>query len=124
MGLVKELRPRSKYSTGGKVVVPGCASETVPVCRRGARRSQARKTPCERRFGESYRPTSPKDQAKIHQFGTNVLSAVFVSYELIAEGIWKGDTWIADLEELEILDASEIYARRLNVEEVFDITKR
>ena len=33
-------------------------------------------------------------------------------------GIWKGDVVIADLEELETMDASEIYSKRLNAKEV------
>ena len=34
------------------------------------------------------------------------------------EGIWKGDILIADIEELETMDASEIYSKRLNAKEV------
>ena len=69
------------------------------------------KTPCERRFGEplkgpiirfgaliEYHPISPKDQARIHQFGKRVLPGIFLSYDLVAGGIWKGDIMIADLE--------------------------
>ena len=37
---------------------------------------------------------------------------------LYAGGIWKGDVLIADLEELETMDASEIYSKRLNAKEV------
>ena len=44
-----------------------------------------------------------------------VLSLGFVLY---AGGIWKGDTMVADFEELENLDASEIHARRLDAKEV------
>ena len=33
-------------------------------------------------------------------------------------GIWKGDILVADIEELETVDASEIYSKRLNAEEV------
>ena len=33
-------------------------------------------------------------------------------------GIWKGDVLIEDLEELETMDASEIYSKRLNAKEV------
>ena len=35
-----------------------------------------------------------------------------------AEGIWKGDIMVADIEELETMDASEIYSKRLNAKEV------
>ena len=37
---------------------------------------------------------------------------------LCTRGIWKGDVLIADLEELETMDASEIYLKRLNAKEV------
>ena len=33
-------------------------------------------------------------------------------------GIWKGDILVADVEELETMDASEIYSKRLNAKEV------
>ena len=33
-------------------------------------------------------------------------------------GIWKGDVLIADLEELETMDASEVYSKRLSAKEV------
>ena len=36
---------------------------------------------------------------------------------MIAGRIWKGDILITDIEELEELDASEIYPRRLNAKE-------
>ena len=38
-----------------------------------------------------------------------VLRGLFLGYALYAGGIWKGDVLIADLEELETMDASEIY---------------
>ena len=37
---------------------------------------------------------------------------------LCTRRIWKGDVLIADLEELETMDASEIYSKRLNAKEV------
>ena len=56
------------------------------------------KTPFERRFGEpfsgpikpfgamvGYLPSSPKDQAKFHQFGKKVLPGIFVGNESVAE---------------------------------------
>ena len=36
----------------------------------------------------------------------------------VRRGIWKGDKTVADIEELETMDASEIYSRRLNAKEV------
>ena len=89
------------------------------------------KTPYERRFGKpfegpiipcgslvEYHPTAAKDQSRIHQFGKKVLPELFLGYALYVGGIWKGDVLIADLEELETMDASEIYSKRLNAKEV------
>ena len=61
---------------------------------------------------------SAKDQSRIHQFGEKDLPGLFFGYALYAGGIWKGDVLIADLEDLERLDASEIYSERLNAKEV------
>ena len=95
------------------------------------------KTPWEWRFGElfkgpiiafgslvEYYPISAKDQSRIHQFGKNVLLGLFLGYALYAGRIWKGDVLIADLEELETMDASEIYSKRLSAKEVIFPTKR
>ena len=59
-----------------------------------------------------------KDQSRIHQFGKKVLPGLFLGCALYADGIWKGDVLIADLEELETMDASEIHSKRLNAKEV------
>ena len=59
-----------------------------------------------------------KDKSRIHQFGKKVLPGLFLGYALYAGGNWKGDVLIADLEELETMDASEIYSKRLNAKEV------
>ena len=85
------------------------------------------KTPYERRFGESikgpiipfgaqveYLLTSEREKARIHQFGKKVLPGIFLGYALIAGRIWKENILIADIEELEKLDASEIYPRKLS----------
>ena len=89
------------------------------------------KTPNERRFGQlfkgpiipfgslvEYHPIIAKDRSRIHQFGKKVLPGLFLGYALYAGGIWKGDVLVADLEELETMDASEIYSKRLNAKEV------
>ena len=65
-----------------------------------------------------YHPRTAKDQSRIHQFGKKVLPGLFLGYALYAGGIWKGDVLVADLEELETMDASEIYSKRLNAKEV------
>ena len=94
------------------------------------------KTPYERRFGEpfkgpiipigamvEYYPISARHQARLHQFGDKVLPSIFIGYALIAGRIWKGDILIAVIEELENLEASEVYPERLNAKEVL-ITQR
>ena len=65
-----------------------------------------------------YHPITAKDQSRIHQFGKKVLPGLFLGYALYAVGIWKGDVLVADVEELEKMDASEIYSKRLNAKEV------
>ena len=90
-----------------------------------------KKTSYERRFGKpfegpiipfdslfEYHPITAKDQSRIHQFGKKVLPVLFLGYALYAGRIWKGDVLIAALEELETMDASEIYSKRLNAKEV------
>ena len=72
----------------------------------------------ERRFGKplkgpiipfgslvEYYPISAKDHSRIHQFGNKVLPGMFLGCALYAGGIWKGDVLIADIEELETMDA-------------------
>ena len=89
------------------------------------------KTAYERRFGKplrgpispfgslvEYHPISAKDQSRIHQIGKKVLLGLFLGYALYSGRIWKGDVLVADLEELETMDASEIYSKRLNAKEV------
>ena len=83
------------------------------------------KTPYERRFGipfngpvmpsgatVEYHPISAKDLSRLHQFRPKVLPGIFTGYVLYAGRIWKGDILIADIEELEEMDASELHARR------------
>ena len=70
-----------------------------------------------------YHPITAKDQSRIHQFGKKVLPGMFRGYALYAGGIWKGDILVADIEELETMDASEIYSKRLNAKRG-DISQR
>ena len=87
--------------------------------------------PYEERFGIPFNiPVTPsgamvechlisvKDLSRLHQFGPKVLPGKFLGYALNADGIWKGDILIADIEELEQMDASELHAWRLNAKEV------
>ena len=50
--------------------------------------------------------------------GKKVLPGIFLGYALYAMGNRKRDILVAGIEELEILDASKIHARRLNAKEV------
>ena len=94
------------------------------------------KTPYERRFGQpfkgpiipfgslvEYHPITAKDQSRIHQFGKKVLPGLFLGYAQYAGGICKGDVLVADLEELETMDASEIYSKKTQCERG-DISQR
>ena len=65
-----------------------------------------------------YSPISAQDQSRIHQFGKKVLPELFLGYVLYAGEIWKGDILVANVEEPETMDASEIYSKRLNAKEV------
>ena len=65
-----------------------------------------------------YHLVTAKDQSKTHQFGKKVLPGLFLGYALYAGGIWKGDVLVADIEELETMDASESYSKRLSAKEV------
>ena len=96
------------------------------------------KTPCERPFGQpfigpiipfgskvEYHTITAKDQSRIHQFGKKVLPGLFLGDALYAGRIRKCDVLIADLEEMETMDTSEIYSKRLNAKEViFPQTRR
>ena len=53
-----------------------------------------------------------------------MLPGIFLGYEAVAERFWKGDILIADLEDLEKLDASEIHPRRINAKEVWISQKK
>ena len=103
----------------------------TPICETSQIYYLMGRTPYERRFGQpfkgpiipfgslvEYYPITAKDQSRIRQFGKKVLPGLFLGYALYAGGIWKGDVLVADLEELETMDASEIYSKRLNAKEV------
>ena len=91
----------------------------------------------ERRFGKPFNgpvipfgamvechPISSKDLSRLHQFGPEVLPGEFFGYVLYEGRIWKGDIFVANIEELEQMDASELHARRLNAKEVLTPTKK
>ena len=65
-----------------------------------------------------YHPISAKDLSRLHQFGKKVLPRIPLGYVFFVGGIWKGDIMVADLGDLEKMEASEIHAKRLNTKEV------
>ena len=65
-------------------------------------------------------PISAKNKARLHQFGDRVPPGSFMGCVLYAGRIWNGDIFVADVEELQNLDASEIHARRLKAREVLE----
>ena len=94
------------------------------------------KTPHERSFGEPFKgpiipfgwlvesyPISAKDQSRIHQFGKKVSPGLFLGYALYAVRIRKGDTLVQYIEELDTMDASEIYSKKTQCERG-DISQR
>ena len=62
-----------------------------------------------------YHPITAKDQSRIHQFGKKVLPGLFLGTHCTRKGF---GSVTYDLEELETMDASEIYSKRLNAKEV------
>ena len=65
-----------------------------------------------------YHPISAKDISRLHPFGKKVLLSIFLGFVLYVGRMWKGDIMVADVEELEEMDASELHATRLNAKEV------
>ena len=68
-------------------------------------------------------PLFAKGQSRLHQFGPKFLPGMFLGYVLSTGGIWKGDITVADIEELEQMDASKLHAKRLNAKEVLTTIK-
>ena len=65
-----------------------------------------------------YYPTSARDQSRPHQCDKKVLPGIFLRMCNDRGRIWKGDALVADIEELDNLEALEIHARRLNAKEM------
>ena len=103
----------------------------IPTCETFKISNLMGKPTYERRFGQPFKgpiipfgslveycPISAKDQSRIHQVGKKVLPGLFLGNASYAGGIWKGDMLVADIEELETMDASETFSKRLNAKEV------
>ena len=61
-------------------------------------------------------PISAKNISGVHQFGATVLPGIFLGYALYAGE--SGKVIVADIEELDQMDASEFHARRLKARKV------
>ena len=85
------------------------------------------KTPYERRFGENFKgpiipfrslveyfAISAKDQSRIHQFWKESLTWIVPWIRSVRGWKLESDIMVADIEELETMDASEIHSKRLN----------
>ena len=66
---------------------------------------------CETFKISEYRTISAKDLSRLHLFGPKVLPGEFLGYVLYAGRIWNGDIMVADIEEVEMMDTSEIHAK-------------
>ena len=75
------------------------------------------KTPYERRFGIPFDGPAIPSGAMV-EYRISSAQKSYLGYALHAGEIWKGGIIVADIEELEEMDASEIHARRLNAKEV------
>ena len=86
----------------------------------GAPRGQAQAADAKRDqvLAPLHHPISGKNRSRLHQIGPKVLPGIFLGCALHAVKIWKGDILVADIEELEQMDASEINAKRFNAKEV------
>ena len=77
------------------------------------------KTPYERRFGQPFKgPCHCEGPVKNLSIWKESLTWIVPRISFVRGDFWKGDVLVADLEELETMDASEIYSKRLNAKEV------
>ena len=92
-------------------------------------------TPFQKRFKEpfhgliypfgsevQYKPSTPADVDRLKTFGAKTLSGIFLGYALNAGGIWNGDYWILDWQQVHNADhVSHIHPRRIKHKEVFPV---
>ena len=103
----------------------------TPICLNVTDSSSDGKAPYERRFGQpfkgpiipvgslvEYYPKNCEGPVKNPSIWKESFTWIVPWIRSVRGGIWKGDVLIADLEELETMDASEIYSKRLDAKEV------
>ena len=59
-----------------------------------------------------YHPIRTKDQARLNQIVQKILSDILMGYAPYAGGSWKGDLLVADVDEAQENDASEVHVKR------------
>ena len=104
----------------------------IVTCERCTTKMADGKTASEKRYGKTfdgpsipfgtlveYIPITAKDKSRIHQFGQKTLKGIFLGYVLRAVRGWSGDLMIADYEDLQESEASEIYVKGFQNQEVF-----
>ena len=139
MGLLREQYAEEKKGTSAVLLQSGLddnCMECFSYLRNIEDLLSDGKTPYERRFGEPFNgPIIPflslveyyPILQKTSQESINLERKSYLDCSLdtlcTRGGIWKGDTLVADNEELETMDASEIYSKRLNAKEVIFPTK-
>ena len=71
-----------------------------------------------------YKPSSPKDIARLPSFGCKMLLGMFLYYDQRHGGSFSGDLWVIDQEELEAAQAkSQVYPKRIKAPEVQPLKK-
>ena len=102
----------------------------IPICETSQTCCLMGKTPYERRFGKPFEgPIIPfvhllsityncERSVPNPSIWKESFTWIVPRIRSLRGRIWKGDVLVADLEELETMDASEIYSKRLNAKEV------
>ena len=98
----------------------------TPICETSQILVSDGKTPCERRFGQPFKGPIIPFGSLVEYYWKESLTWIVPWIRSVRKGrgggveggIWKGDIMVADIEELETMDASEIYSERLNAKEV------
>ena len=70
-----------------------------------------------------YHPISAKEQSRLHQFCPKVLPGLFLLLCIVnaVRNLERRHSMVADIKELEEMDASVLHTRRLNAKEVLTL---
>ena len=71
----------------------------------------------------SYKPITEKDKARLHEFGSSMLSGIFLGYGQKPGGAWNEELIVLDWEQIQNAQHhSDIYPKRFHYKEV-DVPK-